>query len=395
MKAKTSITNRLPLYIGRRCNQSCKFCYYYTQVKEDNYSFEEITYELIKYKKNGIESIDITGGEPTIHKDIIKILKKAVELGFTNISMISNGIALKNEMFTTQLIESGVDSFVLSIHGYNSEIHDSLTGRKGAFQDVLKSIEIIKKRNHTYSINHVINKSNYKTLPKFANLVRKIKGKNTAVTFLVMNPINDASINYNDYVVKYTEISPYLIKAIDVLEKHDINSSWKFMPLCINQDKVNCTDSIFTFFINPYDWNYNVQLRLNYKKLEYFLALFDNFKKFNYLQLTKIPLEILVHIAMLNEYFSSVFTKIQSCKKCKFYYVCDGINHSYLQVYGDEEFLPIKGVQIINPLDLIDKEKSHSFSGILINYLFFYISKVLYKALLFFSKINTVICRRK
>ena len=71
MRDEIFITKRMPLYTGTKCNIKCKFCYYYSEVNKDNNSYDEIVKELEKYKKHGVESVDITGGEPTIHKDIV------------------------------------------------------------------------------------------------------------------------------------------------------------------------------------------------------------------------------------------------------------------------------------------------------------------------------------
>ncbi|MGA2143310.1 MAG: radical SAM protein [Brevinematales bacterium] len=385
MKRKIFITRRLPLYIGTKCNIKCKFCYYYSETDDDNYSYDNIIAELERYKEEGIDSIDITGGEPTIHKDIIKIVKKASDMGFKEITMITNGIAVKTESFLDKLIEAGVNTWVLSIHGHNAEIHDGLTGRKGTFNDMLKTIDNFNKRNLTYSVNFVVNRQNFGYLREFAKFVNQTCIK-TAVTFLVMNPMGDGKINFDSFSVKYSELGSLLYSAIEELKRKGNKVTWKFMPLCASKENIDITDSILTFFFTPYDWNYSIQYKLKYGDFDHFFALIKNFSRFSLIQLAKIPLVVLKHMALLNANFGYMFKKLDSCKQCMYFYVCDGISKNYIQLFGQEEFRPIEGRQFINPMELTNQQLKLSFFGIAQNFIFFAYSKIAYLLISIFRR---------
>ncbi|MGA2143249.1 MAG: radical SAM protein [Brevinematales bacterium] len=391
MKREIFITKRLPLYIGTKCNIKCKFCYYYSVTDEDNLSYEEIITTLKKYKKEGIDSIDITGGEPTIHKDIVRIVKKASEMGFKEISMITNGIAVKTENYLDKLIEAGVNTWVLSIHGHNAEIHDSLTGHKGSFNDMLKTVDNLNKRSITYSVNFVVNRQNFEYLPEFARFINETCRK-TAVTFLVMNPMGNGKINFDEFSVKYSDLGSPLFNAITALKKWGNKVTWKFMPLCASKENIDVTDSIFTFFFTPYDWNYSIQHKLKYGALNHFFVLIKNFSMFSLIQLRKIPLVVLKHMALLNENFGFMFKKLESCKQCKYFYVCDGISKNYLNLFGQEEFKPLEGEYIINPMDLVNQSVRMSKFDVSRNYLFFGFAKITY--LMIYALFRRLIERR-
>ena len=381
MRDEIFITKRMPLYTGTKCNIKCKFCYYYSEVNKDNNSYDEIVKELEKYKKHGVESVDITGGEPTIHKDIIKIIRKIKDMGFKVTSLITNGIALKNEEIMKKLLDAGIENFVISIHGHNPEIHDGLTGRNGSFNDILKAMQNFDKFNIVYSINYVINKQNYQFLPEFARFVCD-SGRNVCtVTFLIMNPISDGEINFNSFSVRYSEAGSYIKEAVGILEANGHKASWKFMPLCASRDSIKQTDSIFTFFFSPYDWNYRLQIMIKNGFGKYLFVLFKNFSCFTYKQLFKTPYKVLRHMALLNEYFNEHFIKIDKCKTCRYYLVCDGISKTYLKIFGDKEFKPIPGKQFVSPVELIGKEIKISVINKIQNVSFYFLSKFLYKIL--------------
>ncbi len=45
------------------------------------------------------------------------------------------------------------------------------------------------------------------------------------------------------------------------------------------------------------------------------------------------------------------YVKKESCRDCKFYYLCDGVERSYAQYIGLDELVPVSGEKIKNPLE--------------------------------------------
>ncbi|TRM80530.1 GTP 3',8-cyclase MoaA, partial [Sulfolobus sp. F3] len=44
----------------------------------------------------GIRSVKLTGGEPTLRRDLIEIIKGLKELGYQDVSMTTNGFLLRD-----------------------------------------------------------------------------------------------------------------------------------------------------------------------------------------------------------------------------------------------------------------------------------------------------------
>ena len=92
-------TERGVTYIGYKCNINppCKFCYYKFKSKTWK-SLQEIKADLISQAKYyQLEFTDITGGEPTVHPQIIDVLKFCKTLNIKS-TIITNGIAMTSEM---------------------------------------------------------------------------------------------------------------------------------------------------------------------------------------------------------------------------------------------------------------------------------------------------------
>jgi pyruvate formate lyase activating enzyme len=74
------------------CNFRCPFCHnpeLVNETVETRYSEEEIL-KFLESRKGMVDALVITGGEPTIHDDLLPFLKKVKDLGFL-IKLDSNG----------------------------------------------------------------------------------------------------------------------------------------------------------------------------------------------------------------------------------------------------------------------------------------------------------------
>lgn len=80
---ETKTRNTLTLWITHECNLNCLFCIDSGNKKKRGFmSMEEIDKSLINAKGQGIDTVLIGGGEPTLHPNVIEIAKKSKSYGF-------------------------------------------------------------------------------------------------------------------------------------------------------------------------------------------------------------------------------------------------------------------------------------------------------------------------
>lgn len=104
------------LEITERCNLTCPMCYAYSSPSERDYSLEEIEMrldQLIEVEGKGI-SLQLSGGEPSVRKDLEQIAAMVKRKGFAQLEMVSNGIRLAREPdFAEKLVKWGFTSVYL------------------------------------------------------------------------------------------------------------------------------------------------------------------------------------------------------------------------------------------------------------------------------------------
>ena len=112
------------LEVTERCNLTCPMCYAYSSPSERDYSVEEIETrldQLIAVEGKGI-SLQISGGEPSVRKDLDKIAAMVKRKGFGHLEMVSNGIRLAREpAFAEKLVQWGFTSVYLQFDSTRPE----------------------------------------------------------------------------------------------------------------------------------------------------------------------------------------------------------------------------------------------------------------------------------
>jgi MoaA/NifB/PqqE/SkfB family radical SAM enzyme len=85
--------NTLQVFITNKCNLRCKACFYAYKLGYEEIPFDEYRNIILKYR-NLIKKVILMGGEPTLHKDINRMIAFNTLLGLKT-TIYSNGINLK------------------------------------------------------------------------------------------------------------------------------------------------------------------------------------------------------------------------------------------------------------------------------------------------------------
>lgn len=124
------------------CNLSCSHCCVGDKLRDD--SIQDLTRDefqsaLKKVAASGVRAVHFLGGEPTVRKDFLDLLRLSNELGLT-VSFNTNGIR-QDQRYIDAIFEAKVSKVVVSLDGYDAASHDAIRG-KGTF---VKTVSFIHK----------------------------------------------------------------------------------------------------------------------------------------------------------------------------------------------------------------------------------------------------------
>ena len=149
-----------PLHVDfestNRCNLRCTMC----QIDFDNMESGDMDMSLYKRVirecgEKHLPSIKLNyRGEPTINKNIVKMVKLAKEAGIIEVQFNTNGVLL-NTILAKKLIEAGLDRIKFSIDGATPEVYEKIRGVK--YDKVVNNVkEIVRIRNEVGKIRPIV-----------------------------------------------------------------------------------------------------------------------------------------------------------------------------------------------------------------------------------------------
>lgn len=316
-------THRRGIDVTWKCNVKCSFCYY----KHDNLKdaahmeLKDIQRSILQAKIEKNTYVDLVGpGEPTTHPqiaDIVAFCKK----NKLKVCINTNGIIPENKLI--EIIKSGVDDFLISIHGMQNTHNDIVGIGAKAWQIQQKTINVLKEHGKTFRANCVITDKNSKELIDIAKYL--ITQPVRICNFINFNPHNKWMEDPESckYVANLKETEPYLNEAIDILELAGIGVNVRYYPMCrIREDlRKNICNNLQVMF-DPYEWDYNIVP----KTIDAFTA----------------------HGNMIN---NVIATKNGDCAECDLKNICGGINKYYKQFLNQTQTTIIRVDKNVNKND--------------------------------------------
>jgi radical SAM superfamily enzyme YgiQ (UPF0313 family) len=87
------------------------------------------------------EELIIVGGEPTLIKELPKIIRFAKNRGWKKITLETNGRMFFYKDYAAMLKESGLNKAIISIYGHNPILQDKITGAPGSFNQTIEGVK--------------------------------------------------------------------------------------------------------------------------------------------------------------------------------------------------------------------------------------------------------------
>jgi pyruvate-formate lyase-activating enzyme len=219
------------------CNAKCKFCIVYDTLNhpELNMTDEQVYETLRQSRANGSTEVGYSGGEPSIDPRIVNIVRYAKELGFTRQSMNTNGIKFKQKKFCEEILEAGLTSIDISVHGHTDELHDGLVVKRGALAAIREACANLRELQARFkfhlSATVVIARDNQMYLRDICMFLDSIGITHKRLKYAYEgNMSHDMIINQ---VAPYQDVVPSIKDALNYLATRKYGFYITHVPLCL------------------------------------------------------------------------------------------------------------------------------------------------------------------
>jgi MoaA/NifB/PqqE/SkfB family radical SAM enzyme len=173
--------------ITDKCNLSCIHCYTLRRGSPDLDAHVVVSI-IQKIMPFGLQEINFSGREPTLHKDFLDIVKWCGEHQL-KVNITTNGTAITLRQFD-KLLSFPVSMLIFSVDDSTAKIHDSIRG-KGTFKKTVQAIKHcvdLSKRDLTKArigVSFTLQKRNHKNAGKIIDLCTSL-----GIDLLAINPVS-------------------------------------------------------------------------------------------------------------------------------------------------------------------------------------------------------------
>ena len=285
---------RLELRPSLGCNHHCGFCNSVDRSITDNVltgvgdAIERLRDldELDELKHLPVHCITISGGEPTLLKDLPRLITEAADRGH-RVELQTNGMALADPTYCRQLKNAGLNIVLISLHSADSALSDEqITLYPGGWEQTVAGIDQALKNHIRVEISHVVHAANAEGTKAFFEFVHERWERRVKIRLAFVAPTGAARQSFRQFVPDLKAIAPSLRDALKYADKarlHVVLVAYCGAPPCL-------------------------------------LAPWDSFSEVARLGATRYPESHL---------------QLDACWGCRYEAGCPGLWREYYEVYGD------------------------------------------------------------
>ena len=211
--------------VNNDCNLKCRYCHREGLPDQNSFMTPDDISKIVKISSiYGVKYVKITGGEPTLRKDLDKIISQIKNIPeIKEISMTTNGTRIG--MLAKKLRQSGLDRVNISLPTLNSEIYRKICG-VNLLKQVIQGIDKATKYLSPVKVNYVLTTYNYEEFPHMLDFACS---HSLILQIIELVDTDSCFSSYNKYFYPIDGIEKYLEKNASRIETRELHARKKYI----------------------------------------------------------------------------------------------------------------------------------------------------------------------
>lgn len=169
---------RLVIKPTLRCTANCPSCesrrnLHKSLKNEQMLTFGEWQSILNDAAQLGVQRLDISGGEPTLYRQLPDLVRFGRFLGW-QVNVNTNGTLINSDRVKS-LLDAGLNSVYISLYGATPQLHDAMRHQKGLWDRATNAIQLFSSLSVGYTdfsvkTQALICRSNFREIPGLIRL---------------------------------------------------------------------------------------------------------------------------------------------------------------------------------------------------------------------------------
>jgi pyruvate-formate lyase-activating enzyme len=202
------------LRVTTRCQARCDFCSSQGVLHDLVEDLPTLRKRVARAVIEGRRTVSITGGEPTLRRDLPELIAAARKQGISGVELQTNGILLARASLVDALAESGCTSIFLSLHSCEPQLHDEILHVPGAYDKAMRGARNCMEAGLGVCVNHVMTRRNITHLASFVeNVIGHLGPVGIRLSFMAPEGWGASQI---DLMPRLSEAAAQVARAIDI-----------------------------------------------------------------------------------------------------------------------------------------------------------------------------------
>ncbi|MBN2615025.1 MAG: radical SAM protein [Bacteroidales bacterium] len=165
----------LQVELTTKCNLNCSYCYRNAGPGADHLTTDtqQLLSTLSSLAQNGLQSVELTGGEPMMHPDFDEIAAFCCEQ-LALVGILTNGTLLTSQRLEKLKPYREKLIFSISLDSHIASEHNRRRGGKNAFERTTEGIRLLKKEGFLTRVSMSVDESNWSHLEPTLLLAREL-----------------------------------------------------------------------------------------------------------------------------------------------------------------------------------------------------------------------------
>lgn len=293
----------LELSPGYACNCRCTGCHSCSTDDRDQMATLDALGWLQRGRKEGAQHLWLSGGEPTLRRDFLQLLRAARQLGYQRIKVQSNGMLFSYPQFADKALAAGCTEVNLLVKSLDPELHDRLNQTPGSHRLMEQALAVLAERPVRIEADVLVTALNWQELPQ---LVEAYAGRGVKhFNFWLFSLVDQGAEDLRALVPTLADCVPQMLQAKRRAAALGATVCSLNTPHCV---------------IPPEDWD----MQFDAAGMQLVVVNPDG---------RSFPLE--ASAMEMGEYRAD-------CAGCAARPWCHGMRADYLQVHGWAEFVPLE-----------------------------------------------------
>ncbi|HUX25252.1 MAG TPA: radical SAM protein [Burkholderiales bacterium] len=238
-----------------KCNLKCTHCMIEGTMDwlkpESMEQFEQIL--ALNAQRRQWKGLVLTGSEVTLRRDLADLARRARASGFEHVRIQTHGMRLADEDYAGELVEAGVDEYLVSVTAADAASHDAITGVPGSFERTIRGLENLERFEQVTTLtNTVITRLSYRQL---GGVVARLSHLRRLAQMEFWNYWPMRETDDKDLIASHLDVLPYLREALAKARAQGRVVEVKNFPECLlGEDRGALENAQPKLIIDPEFW---------------------------------------------------------------------------------------------------------------------------------------------